>query len=138
MNTSNENVQLDEFVARIREAYVEIGKHFYEENKDKVLTDVVYKECFSKIEQVKKEQENLELKELFKQGLRKCHGCEKHITIDSIYCNQCGTKLDPLPEELFETPELEVVEVTIPKCVECGIELEEDAVFCPNCGKKQF
>ena len=131
------NDQIDELEARILKVYEEIGKHFYEENKDKTFTDTVYTECFAKIAQVNKEKEYLEIKELLKQGLRKCANCESHITIDSIYCNKCGIKLEPLPEELLEQPEAEVEEVTVPKCVACGFELETDDVFCPNCGKKQ-
>lgn len=128
----------NEFETRILKVYEEIGKHFYEENKDKVLSDATYIDCFKKIEQVNKEKEYIEMKELLKQGLRKCGSCESRITIDSIYCNKCGVKLEPLPQELLEQPEVDMEEVTVPKCIECGYVLEIDDVFCPNCGKKQF
>ena len=50
------NDQIDEFEARILKVYEEIGKHFYEENKDKTFTDTVYTECFAKIAQVNKKK----------------------------------------------------------------------------------
>ena len=39
----------NEFETRILKVYEEIGKHFYEENKDKVLSDATYIDCFKKL-----------------------------------------------------------------------------------------
>ncbi len=106
--------------------YQDIGKKFFEENKDNCS------ETFSTlVDAVKDNQKIIEEAKDALQALAsqpKCPKCGAEVRKGSNFCTSCGAKLEsePVPEE---TPE----EAACPVCKE---KVEADAQFCPFCGTK--
>lgn len=119
---------------KLKSTYQQIGKKFYEENKDSEPADAEYAELFAAIKQVEKEQELIEVRKLMMQGKRRCDKCQNIIPLESRFCNMCGEKLEPLTIGEEETDSS--AEANVRKCPNCGMQLEADAVFCMNCGTK--
>lgn len=114
----------------LKKVYEEIGKKYYEDNKDNLNNDS-YQQYFREIEKIESEKEKIESRKLMLQGRRKCQYCQAIVPIESKFCNMCGEKM---PE--IKVPEKEIEGSDIRKCMNCGNTLETDAMFCPNCGRK--
>ena len=129
------NDRFKELEGKIAAAYGEIGKKFYEENKDARLQESMYQELVNSVTAMYKEQNVIEKKILALQDLRKCAKCGNVLSLDSVFCNKCGARLDELPQEIFGGNAEQTMQ-TNPICAACGAPLENDAVFCSVCGAK--
>lgn len=125
METMSEKSNVQELEKKLKEAYEQIGKKYYEKMQGRRLEDDSYQELFVS---VKKIRETLEENDLIKQGKKRCTNCRHIVPVESKFCNMCGAKF---AVEKENTPP------SVPKCPDCGYTLEEDAVFCPNCGRKK-
>lgn len=129
------NDRFKELEGKIAAAYGEIGKKFYEENKDARLQGSMYQELVNSVTAMYKEQNVIEKKILALQDLRKCAKCGNVLSLDSVFCNKCGARLEELPQEIFGGNAEQTMQ-TNPICAACGAPLENDAVFCSVCGAK--
>lgn len=129
------NDRFKELEGKIAAAYGEIGKKFYEENKDARLQESMYQELVNSVTAMYKEQNVIEKKILALQDLRKCAKCGNVLSLDSVFCNKCGARLEKLPQEIFGGNAEQTMQ-TNPICAACGAPLENDAVFCSVCGAK--
>ncbi len=80
-----------------KEAFIEIGRKFYEGNKDAIPEDMV--DLFNKVDEadarinaIKEELSNI-------KGETVCPKCEARVAVGATFCPKCGTKLDDIYEE---------------------------------------
>jgi ribosomal protein L40E len=80
-----------------KEAFIEIGRKFYEGNKDAIPEDMV--DLFNKVDEadarinaIKEELSNI-------KGETVCPKCEARVAVGASFCPKCGTKLDDIYEE---------------------------------------
>ncbi len=113
----------------IQNLYFEMGKMFYEDNKEK--EDTPYqekcqqiKEAYGEIDRLKTAIQNL-------KGIQVCPKCGAELKGDAVFCSMCGEKVNVDPEVVVEEEEEE-----IGYCSNCGNKLEKEAVFCTKCGTK--
>ena len=104
----------------IQNLYFEMGKMFYEDNKEK--EDTPYqekcqqiKEAYAEIDRLKTAIQNL-------KGIQVCPKCGAELKGDAVNVD---------PEVVVEEEEEE-----IGYCSNCGNKLEKEAVFCTKCGTK--
>ncbi len=116
---------MDQVESRIRENICEIGRLFYDANKDKDETDDSYKDLMETVRQLEKEKKELYREKLKLQGLMQCESCNNLIAYGSTFCNHCGQKTG--------------MNISLEKkkiCPFCGTQLDEDTLFCVSCGKQ--
>lgn len=133
MDLNGEKRVLEKMENDLKGIYEEIGKKYYNANKDEVPTE--YKELFDKVQAVFDEKSKAEVRQLAKQGKRRCGECQALVALESRFCNMCGAKLEELPTDLLKQEEKKP---EVRKCAKCGTVLEKEAVFCPNCGQKNI
>ena len=92
----------------VKSRYENIGKDFYEKNKDKKKKDLGdITEALDKMDSLLVEIEKL-------KGGVDCPSCGALNNTEAVYCNKCGARLDENPEDAMneaEKVEAEVVEV---------------------------
>lgn len=131
----------------IGEAINELGKKYYEANKEKPtgdfeedITSINEKSCQMKL--WKQYRLKLEDKIL-------CDSCGAVLTGDSLFCNKCGSKVEEvdfspiLTEEVIaQAAPAAPVEPAAPVmiqprvCPNCGKEAMDVAIFCEGCGTR--
>lgn len=129
------NDRFKELEGSIAAAFNEIGKKFYEDNKENRLSGSMYQELVDSVTAMYEEQYMIEKKILALQDMRKCTECGNILSLDSVFCNKCGARLEELPQEIFGGNAEQTMQ-TSPICAVCGAPLENDAVFCSVCGAK--
>ena len=136
------NASIAEEERKIKAAYAEIGKAYFEAHPDDFEPSLepqisLIKQCNANISEFKRQITTI-------KGVGICPNCGAEISKDAAFCSSCG---NPVPKETKEDvvdsqvvseeivpTEAEVVEEK--KCPKCGEKIEEGAVFCVNCGAK--
>lgn len=85
---------IDKTDAAIRENIYEIGRLFYDENKDKSVEGSPYEKWMTAIRELEAEKKGLYREKLKLQGLMQCENCNSIIVYGSTFCNHCGSKLE--------------------------------------------
>lgn len=126
---SNLNGQINSHEKTIEKMYVELGKVYFEQNKDNV-DDKCAEQCNIIKEAVEKIKTlNDEINKI--KGNKVCIGCGAVMDADTVFCPKCGTKNVVVEPEVVE-PEASAIN----KCPECGTEVQADSKFCAVCGHK--
>jgi predicted nucleic acid-binding Zn ribbon protein len=128
----------------MKNAYLSIGKMFYEECKENPVGDYateveIIKESTEKIKKLEYQVHQL-------KGIINCPNCGESISVNSYFCSSCGAKLEQedktsdeneeeITDELTDESGDIVVEI-FSTCPLCGGVISEDDEFCPSCGKK--
>lgn len=104
------NHQISQCEARMRDAYVSIGKKFYEDNKHISGTD--YDDYFVQIA-----NENMSIASLRSQisqlkGIYYCPACGAENAMENIYCCKCGAG-GIRPEQPAENEEVDPSDVSV-------------------------
>lgn len=92
------NSQISTEETKIKEAYLAIGKRYFEENIGEVSD--AYINDFTIVNEAKARV--LELQEQIKtiKGIFSCPSCGAEVTTDSSFCSSCGTKIEaPIRKE---------------------------------------
>lgn len=120
----------------VNEAFLALGKQYYEDNKDN--TDADYYEQIVAINELKGKEELFQLYKLSLEGKTKCENCNSIITSDSAFCNRCGSAIKPRDFSslgITQTP-TSSVSVASRICPQCGSRTIEGAMFCEKCGQR--
>lgn len=123
MEKTKENLE-----QQMEKKFAEIGRIYYENNKQTQNLDEKYMLLFGEIKNLSYE---ISVQEAAKMGKIVCRGCNNVLVAESKFCNMCGMKL------LKEEDKIANVSPQIMKCKVCGTELEPHAKFCGKCGAKQ-
>ena len=127
---------------KIKDAIFELGKVYYEKNKEEEVADFI-----EDIQTINKYYEEEHLWTQYKYSLEDkmlCDSCKAIITSDSAFCNKCGSPVK-LPDFTpiigkptnVEAPKPVEVEASKPAaCPKCGRELVKGAMFCEGCGER--
>lgn len=106
---------------KIKATMSELGKAFYQKNKDNPPAD--FADLFKTIKDAEDSIAELTHKIRTMKGNKICPGCNSEVPIGTAFCSNCGSKVeDPAP--------------LIPTCPKCGKEVKESSSFCENCGEK--
>jgi len=126
---SNLNGQINSQEKTIDIMYVELGKAYFEQNKDNA--DDKYAEQCNIIKEAAEKIKTLndEINKI--KGNKVCIGCGAVMDADTLFCPKCGTKNVPVEPEVVEEEE-----PVINKCPECGTDIKADSKFCAVCGHK--
>ncbi|MCL1787954.1 MAG: zinc ribbon domain-containing protein [Defluviitaleaceae bacterium] len=118
------NGLISEEERRVKSAYTEIGKVYYESFKSNP------DQCFAAfIAEIDNANENIKLhSDQIRQikGITTCTNCGGEVPNSAPFCSSCGTKL-------------EVATVAVasgPVCANCGAVLSPNQGFCTDCGTK--
>ncbi|MBR6386007.1 MAG: zinc ribbon domain-containing protein [Ruminococcus sp.] len=105
----------------VKDAFIEIGKKFYEANPDSEEYAELYQiinDNNAKISGLKDQLAALDDKAA-------CPSCGASIAKDAKFCDKCGAKIEfPAEAEVQPTK----------FCSECGEPISEDSKFCEKCG----
>lgn len=146
----------------IENSYLELGKKYFEANKDNEKDP--FAEQLDVIKTMYEKEKLWHQYKLKQEGKLLCESCGAIITDDSLFCNKCGAKIpefdfsiilpegepeeEPAAEEnvavVAPTPEVAPAPVVIQPvaapvaniCPTCGRELPSYAMFCEDCGTK--
>lgn len=110
---------------RVNEIYNAIGRAYF--NKTKSNPDMDFIQLFSDLEAVLKQQEQMETRRKFLNGIVVCTNCKADNTVELSFCASCGTRL---PHKMAPVEDGRV------RCVNCGNILQPGQAFCGNCGTK--
>lgn len=105
--------------------YAEIGKHFYEKEKNNSEMNEPFIQLFSEIAESNNKTELYQSEILKIKNVKHCHKCGRECSPDSVFCAGCGTQLPQEEKAIVDN-----------HCVKCGAELAPDDAFCFNCGSK--
>lgn len=75
----------------IKQAYLVIGKKYYEEVQQEVPEG--FSEDFSRIEKAKAKISELKERQKELKGIYECPSCGVGVTVDACFCSSCGAKL---------------------------------------------
>lgn len=115
------NAEIGRLQADIEDLQFELGRAYYEENKDN--PDGPFADIFKQILHSEQEIRVRNVKLLAQKGLLYCPGCDAVIGQDDGFCSKCGT---PLPK--VKEPGQHNI------CQNCGAALAENLTHCPKCG----
>ena len=86
----------------IKQAYLAIGKKYYEEVQREVAERFI--DEFKRIEESKAKISELKERQKELKGIYECPSCGTGVAVDASFCSSCGTKLEhPVKEETEET-----------------------------------
>ena len=117
----------------IENAYFELGRAYFEKNKDNEESD--FSEQITYIKEKIKEETLWRQYYLSLVGKTLCEHCGAIITSDSAFCNKCGGKIEPRDFSAIGAGPDEH-EAMQSLCPTCGSPLVEGAVFCEKCGNR--
>ncbi len=83
---------LEQIEAQIHENILEMGRLFYETNKENVEYDSIYQKGMNALRQLESDKKKLYSERLKLQGLMQCEQCGSIIPYGSTFCNNCGQK----------------------------------------------
>ena len=83
---------LEQIELQIHENLLEIGRLFYETNKENDGYDSIYQKGMDTIHQLEAEKKKLYDERLKLQGLMQCGHCGSIIPYGSTFCSNCGQK----------------------------------------------
>ncbi len=109
----------------LRNRYCDIGKLFFENNKDNVPEEyaALFEGIGPLLDEIAAKQKELDALD----GTVSCPGCGKPIAKDAKFCPNCGQTV-PQPE----IPPVGAATV----CPTCGAALAAGAAFCASCGNR--
>ena len=110
---------------RANELYNAIGKAYF--NKAKGNPDEEFMQMFSELENILRQQEQMETRRKFLNGIVVCTNCKADNTVELSFCASCGTRL---PHKMAPVDDGRV------RCVNCGNIMQPGQAFCGNCGTK--
>ena len=110
---------------RANELYNAIGKAYF--NKAKGNPDEEFMQMFSELENILRQQEQIETRRKFLNGIVVCTNCKADNTVELSFCASCGTRL---PHKMAPVDDGRV------RCVNCGNIMQPGQAFCGNCGTK--
>lgn len=103
------NGQISTEEIKIKEAYLAIGKRYFEENMGEVSD--AYINDFTIINEAKARISELQEQIKTIKGVFSCPNCGAEVTTESAFCSSCGAKIEaPLHKE--ESPVVEPTEET--------------------------
>lgn len=122
--TAKINSHISDEEKQINNLYMQIGKNYFEANKDN--SAAMYSDLMVNIldAQVRIEQYKEQIKRI--KGIVNCPSCGAEVANSAAFCNACGSKM-PLPAE---TPVVSAAS----KCPQCGNDVAEGNNFCNICG----
>lgn len=92
------NSQISTEEAKIKEAYLAIGKRYFEENMGEVSD--AYINDFTIINEAKARISELQEQIKTIKGVFSCPNCGAEVTTESSFCSTCGTKIEaPIQKE---------------------------------------
>lgn len=110
---------------RANELYNAIGRAYF--NKAKGNPDEEFMQMFSDLETVLRQQEQMETRRKFLNGIVVCTNCKADNTVELSFCGCCGSRL---PHKMAPVDDGRI------RCVNCGNILQPGQAFCGNCGTK--
>ncbi len=116
------NAEINRLQADIEDLQFELGRAYYEENKDN--PDGPFAEIIKQI--LRKEHEVFLRNEklLAQKGLMYCPGCGTVTGMDDGFCSKCGVQLPGINEGRQAV------------CLNCSEPLQEGQTHCAKCGFK--
>ena len=129
IEVSNLNTQLKSCEESLRAYYREVGKAFYEQNKDHPSPE--FADQFAHIKEAEEAIDHLEAAIRRAKGTKMCQHCGAEIAADTKFCPTCGKAVD---DNAACNAQAEVV--TGAKCPKCGAAIKVGASFCSSCGNK--
>ncbi len=129
MELSNLNAQVKSCEESLKAYYQEIGKAFYEQNKDHPSAE--YAEQFAHVKEAEEAIDHLEAAIRRAKGTKMCQNCGAEVAVDTKFCPTCGKMVDDNAACNVQT---EVVAGA--KCPKCGAAIKVGAAFCSSCGNK--
>jgi len=121
--------------ADIEQVYKEIGETVYNMYKDGEDVGKAFCKEAKKVDALKEEIENMNVKILYNKGLRRCDNCNETIALDSSYCTNCGDKQKKFKiKEEKKVAKKEEVVVVEKVCPSCGQVFDTKTKFCNKCG----
>lgn len=103
-------MQMNEDKAKIKDLYIEIGKHIYQMHLDKseiIADDDINSYCQKIDELSEKIEKSLDII-LYLKGKRICENCHTEIDAKVKFCPSCGTQQPEIPDQ--EPEEIKEVE----------------------------
>ncbi len=125
------NATLTDEESQLKKYYLELGKAYYESNKD--ACPEAHSALFTSI------KESLERIAIYNdqinkvKGLFPCPNCGAALPSDALFCSSCGTKIEKPEEVVPVEPE---APADIKRCAKCGEPIHDEYAFCINCGTK--
>ena len=127
-DTAKLNSQISSEEDIINNEYKNIGKNYFEKNKDdasnlyaeqmKIIADAK-----QRIEEFRKDIQNI-------KGVSICPNCGEQVNLGSSFCSGCGSKIE-------ESQSVQSDPIVVAKtCPGCGTVIDDKVIFCENCGKK--
>lgn len=110
---------------KCNELYTLIGKAYYESAKDNPSEDM--KELFEKVNAILIQQDKMETRRKFLNGIVVCTNCKADNNVMLSFCGSCGTRL---PHKLAVPNDGQV------RCTNCGNVMAPEQAFCGSCGTK--
>lgn len=128
-STAKLNSQISSNNNTIKETFQEIGEFCYN-NKDNEIDKEKLVPMFEKIDALKLENKDLELKVKLAKGFVPCAQCGADVSLNSAFCAACGAKVVVPQTESEPTPDDKK------RCSKCGNLENLDTKFCSSCGTK--
>ncbi len=111
--------------AKANEIYNAIGRAYYA--KAKGNPDEEFRQMFADMDTIIKQQELMETRRKFLNGIVTCTNCKSDNNVELSFCANCGTRL---PHKMTPVDEGQV------RCVNCGNVMKIGQAFCGSCGAK--
>lgn len=117
------NSLISEEQKKIDILFNQIGKTFYEENKENV--PAAFTDFFASLQEAQEKMEsyNEEIKKI--KGTKICVKCGVSNPVSSSFCINCGAPMESQDETSAQK-----------FCTNCGTPIEAGAAFCLSCGTK--
>lgn len=109
---------------QINNIYMQIGKSYFEENKDNpnaMYSDLIVnvKDALVRVEKYKEQIRAI-------KGVKVCRNCGAEVVSNAAFCNSCGMQMPvEAPVSTEQTGKI---------CPQCGSLTAEDSSFCTVCG----
>lgn len=110
---------------RTNEIYNAIGRAYYTKTKGNPEGEFV--QMFADLETVFKQQEQMEIRRKFLNGIVVCTNCKADNDVALSFCGNCGSRL---PHKMAAANDGQI------RCSNCGNILQPGQAFCGNCGTK--
>lgn len=131
-------MRLDEMA--IQEKMSEIGRLFYEKNKECTNLSEEYLELFDSVKKLENSRMEYYQQILCMEGNMLCLNCQAVIPLGSAFCNHCGKKIVVVEREVctddLAADKNETVQMKKRYCANCNTELGHGEIFCMKCGAK--
>lgn len=106
------NIKISGEERAINDLFLEIGKTYYENNKDNPCCDTM-KELFDKVSEKQATIESLKEQVRRIKGVNICQSCGAEVDADNDFCGKCGAKIvkpEPVSEDFAEEKSEEIID----------------------------